>query len=314
MTTGAEPEIEGEVVSEEDGPAAEARHLPAVQEAQAPATLFGTDNPALVLEKATEVADALAGVIEKKKLYTTINGRKHIHVEGWTLLGSMMGVFPEIEWTKPTTDSNGKDAWEARCIARTRDGAIVGAREAMCSSAEPKWKNRDDYAIRSMAQTRAISGALASPLRFIVVLAGFEGTPEAEMPQPEREERREEKPQVAVPRTWEAVIAGMNALLGEDNATVWLTQSKQWMEETKARTGTVSPTLLQRLSGAYVDLAETGYDFEFTPGVRKIVQDVFASRLDGAVLEGPEWALEGPEAEAGRPSIADVLDKGDPDA
>lgn len=153
-----------------------------VREPQAAVTLFGTDNPAVVLERATGVADALAGVIEKQKLYATISGKKHITVEGWTLLGSMLGVFPEIEWTRKTTDAKGADAWEARCVARTLAGAVVGAREAMCSRSENRWKNADDYAVRSMAQTRATSAALAAPLRFIVVLAGFAGTPEAEMP------------------------------------------------------------------------------------------------------------------------------------
>lgn len=47
---------------------------------------------------------------------------------------------------------------------------------------ERTWKDRDDYALRSMAQTRATSKALRGPLGFIVTLAGFEATPSEEMP------------------------------------------------------------------------------------------------------------------------------------
>ena len=44
------------------------------------------------------------------------------------------------------------------------------------------WSGRDDYALRSMAQTRAVSKALRLPLGFIVALAGYEATPADEMP------------------------------------------------------------------------------------------------------------------------------------
>ena len=50
----------------------------------------------------------------------------------------------------------------------------------MCSRAERNWTRSEDYAIRSMAQTRAMSKALSGPLRFIVTLSGLSGTPAEE--------------------------------------------------------------------------------------------------------------------------------------
>ena len=48
-------------------------------------------------------------------------------------------------------------------------------------------KPRDDYALRSMAQTRATSKALRQPLGFVMSLAGFDPTPAEEMPrQPDK--------------------------------------------------------------------------------------------------------------------------------
>lgn len=142
----------------------------------APLTLFGTDDPSAVVERATKVATVLADVIKQRHLSARIGNRDHIQIEGWTLLGSMLGVFGEVEWTRPVDRG-----WEARAVARTMAGATVGSAEAMCTRAERTWSNRDEYAIRSMAQTRALSKALRLPLGFIVELAGFAATPAEEM-------------------------------------------------------------------------------------------------------------------------------------
>ncbi len=148
-------------------------------------TLFGTDDPWLVVEKATRVAEALSDIVKKQKLTTSIQGRDHVRVEGWTLLGSMLGVFPVVVWTREIGDNAG---WEARVEARTRDGAVVGAAEAECLRSEKTWARRDSYALRSMAQTRATSKALRGPLGFVMTLAGFEATPQEEMPSVDSQE------------------------------------------------------------------------------------------------------------------------------
>lgn len=141
-------------------------------------TLFGTTDPVAVLDKATRVAQALAGVINRQKLYAPIQGKKYVTVEGWTLLGSMLGVFPRIVWTHKL-----ENGWEARAeavVAAT--GVIIGAAEAQCLRTERMWHDREDYALRGMAQTRATSRALRGPLDFVVKLAGFVSTPAEEMP------------------------------------------------------------------------------------------------------------------------------------
>ena len=156
-----------------------------IVEHRAPLTLFGTDDPAAVVERATRVATVLADVIKQRRLSAHIGDRDHIMLEGWTLLGSMLGVFGEVEWTRPIADG-----WEARAVARTMSGVTVGSAEAMCTRAERTWKQRDEYAIRSMAQTRALSKALRLPLGFIVELAGFAATPAEEMDAIEQPDRR----------------------------------------------------------------------------------------------------------------------------
>jgi hypothetical protein len=152
--------------------------------AAAPITLFGTSDPRLALERMADIATALVDVIDTKKLYASISGKKHITVEGWTTLGGMLGVVPVVTGTRPNDTGDGI---VATVEARTLDGRIVGAAEGECSRAESKWKNRDPFAIRSMAQTRAISRALRAPLGQIIALAGYEATPAEEMPAGETE-------------------------------------------------------------------------------------------------------------------------------
>lgn len=146
--------------------------------AAAPVTLFGTDDPAAMIAQATKVADALMSVVRKKELAVKIGSKEYLLVEAWTCLGSLVGVYPRTVWSRQLDDG-----WEARVEAVTRDGAVVGAAEASCLRPERNWKNRDEYALRSMAQTRAMGKALRMPLGFVAVLAGFEATPAEEMPQ-----------------------------------------------------------------------------------------------------------------------------------
>lgn len=165
MTT--EP-IDGEVVSRDLVPV------------EAPVTLYGTNEPEQIIERATKQANVLAKVIRDQRLFTDIRGRKHVRVEGWTTCGALVGVFAVLVWTHEVDDG-----WEARVEARTMAGAVVGAAEAQCLRTESMWAGRDDYALRSMAQTRATSKALRQPLGWIVTLAGFDPTPEEEMPRDE---------------------------------------------------------------------------------------------------------------------------------
>jgi hypothetical protein len=149
-----------------------------VDAASPSSTLFNTDDPVEVVERAARVADSLRDVITKRHLYKEIKGKNHVLVEGWQLLGSMLGV------TAVCTETEEVDGgWKATVEARTMDGRVIGRADALCTKHERSgpWKNADDYARLSMAQTRATSKALKGPLGFVISLAGYEPTPEPEM-------------------------------------------------------------------------------------------------------------------------------------
>lgn len=166
-------------IQETNGHGGEIVEAVAVQEpAQPPANLFNTDDPVEVVERAARVADSLRDVISKRHLYKQIKGKNHVLVEGWQLLGSMLGV------TAVCVDTEEVDGgWKATVEARTLDGRVIGRADALCTKHERSgpWKNADDYARLSMAQTRATSKALKGPLGFVISLAGYESTPEPEM-------------------------------------------------------------------------------------------------------------------------------------
>lgn len=146
-----------------------------------PANLFGTSDPQMALTKAAAVATVLTRVIKEQGLFKQIGTKAHIFVDAWTFLGSMLGVFPNVVWSKRIMDGETPIGWEARVEAKTLAGQVVGSAEASCLYNERNWKGRDDYAVRSMAQTRATGKAMRLPLGFIVVLAGYSATPAEEM-------------------------------------------------------------------------------------------------------------------------------------
>jgi hypothetical protein len=171
-----EAAIEGEVI-EHGG--AQIVPMPAPQPTGGALALFG-DTPGEALARVNELAEAIAGEIEKNGWIATLtfSGResRHVTIEGWQFAGALIGVFGSAVRTE-RIKIEGVSGWEAHAVARTLDGRIVGEADGMCMKNEQRWGAVDEYARRSMAQTRALARALSGPLRFAVQKAGFDGTP-----------------------------------------------------------------------------------------------------------------------------------------
>lgn len=131
------------------------------------------------LAEARERAKVLVEVVNEQGLAKRFgsNPKPHVFVEGWQFLASQFGLIPEIEWTKEL-----EDGWEARAaLRRLSDGAVISHGDGECRETESNWKGRDSYAIRSMAQTRAVSKVCRIALSSVMVMAGFNATPAEEM-------------------------------------------------------------------------------------------------------------------------------------
>lgn len=147
---------------------------------QGQTAVFGTQDSSGIIAKATNIANQLAPIVEKAKLYSMISGRKYVKVEGWSTMLNMLSIFPATEYAR-RLEREGEIAYEARVILRHSSGAIVGAGEGICSNKERNWAGRDEFAIKSMAQTRATGKAARLGFSWIVAMAGYEGTPAEEM-------------------------------------------------------------------------------------------------------------------------------------
>jgi hypothetical protein len=221
-----------------------------------PTTLWGAD-PRIALQRMQRDANALMDVVRSQKLAVKIRGREFLTVEAWTTLGALKGVHAAIVWTRP---NEAGDGIIARAEARTLDGALVGAAEGECSRMEPKWKDSDAYAVRSMAQTRAISRALQAPLRHIAVLAGYEGTAADEIPgEPRPSSAREEVTVEPSQEQWTEIRKLIDALTEADSDTDWVNRARELAGvPSKLLTKTGADLLIEKLEGELAARAEEG--------------------------------------------------------
>lgn len=133
-------------------------------------------SPAALVAGAADMAHELAAVIDKQKLFTVIQGKKFVGVEGWTTLAVMLNcVAREVS----TVENDGVYIAVVELV-RMSDGACISRASAECGEEKP-WNTRPKYARRSMAQTRATGKACRLAFSWIMSLAGYEVTPAEEM-------------------------------------------------------------------------------------------------------------------------------------
>ena len=142
----------------------------------------------LSLVEAAAKAKSLKAVISENAWSVRIGTSEHIRVEAWITLASGYGCTAKVVEGSVRRLDGHPIAYEARAevLRHTPNGPIViGAAEAECGTeGDANWDHgKPAYAVRSMAQTRAISKAISSVFRWVVVLAGYSGTPFEDMPQ-----------------------------------------------------------------------------------------------------------------------------------
>ncbi|RNI22636.1 hypothetical protein [Rufibacter latericius] len=132
-------------------------------------------------DETMHLAVDLAKFIKENRLYQNIQGKEYVNVEGWQYAGSRLGILPVVDEL-----TNMSDSTEIKYLAKVnllnlRTEQVVGAGFAICSNKEQGRKYYQEYAIASMAQTRAIGKAYRNILAWIIRAAGYEPTPAEEM-------------------------------------------------------------------------------------------------------------------------------------
>lgn len=168
-----------------------------------------------------------------------IQGRKYVKVEGWQAIAIAHGCTAsarDVERVSGGVRAIGE-------IRRMSDGSVIAEAEGFVGEDEPTWyggtsrawkwgekrgekvwydkelPKRPDYAIRAMAQTRAISRACRSAFAHVVVMmnAGLSTTPAEEVPDGGFEDRSD-APQAAPAETKTTAPVSANQLDDEMDA------------------------------------------------------------------------------------------------
>ncbi len=140
-----------------------------------PRELILEGDPQQQLEFAHKAAKALMSWVEQKPKKVMIRGEQFLEFSDWQIIGRFYGATVGIDWARPI-----EGGWEARAVVY-RNGQIISSAEAMCTRDERNWKDRDEFMLRSMAQTRASSKALRQAFGWVAELAGMKTTPAEEM-------------------------------------------------------------------------------------------------------------------------------------
>jgi len=149
-------------------------------------------NPAQLFQVSRDVAAVCGEIVRRQTI--RIKGRRYIRVEGWQALATAHGCIAsarDVEKVEGGFKAIGE-------IRRMSDGLLLGSAEGFVGSDEAvwfggqdqggrTWPRRPEYAIRAMAQTRAISRVCRSAFAHVVILIGsdLETCPAEEIEQTE---------------------------------------------------------------------------------------------------------------------------------
>lgn len=129
--------------------------------------------PKTVLTNAKKAAAMLHSIITKKPDKVIINGKQYIQLEDWELLGHFYGLSCRVTSTE-RVEVEGVWGWKAHAevydIALDR---VVSEADAICLEDEKNWKEKPNFQVASMAETRACAKAFRLCLSWVVVLAGY---------------------------------------------------------------------------------------------------------------------------------------------
>ena len=125
-------------------------------------------------------ANNLKDLIVNNGLYTNLKGKNYVNVEGWQIAGAFTGTLPVVEVVENLSEGN-YFKYRAEVSLRDENNNKVGYGVAICTNREPGKQNFAEYAVASMAQTRAVGKAYRMKIGWLLKVAGYETTPAEEM-------------------------------------------------------------------------------------------------------------------------------------
>jgi len=148
-------------------------------------------DPTEVLDDAKRAAKALTTVIDQKKRKVMIKGQVYLEYEDWQTVAQFYGYSGRTRSAVPVDFNGVKGAKAEADLIDFRTGITVGGAESYCMRDEENWGEKPWFQLASMAQTRAGSKAIRNRMAWVVVLAGYAGTPAEEMIQEKIADKKE---------------------------------------------------------------------------------------------------------------------------
>ncbi len=122
-------------------------------------------------EEQIKFAQKAATALMKVAKPIDVAGKKYLQYGGWQTLARFFGATVGVEWTQKLVDDKGKlVGYEARAIVY-QAGEIISSAEASCMCNEKRWATAEEFAVKSMAQTRASAKALRNAFGWVAELA-----------------------------------------------------------------------------------------------------------------------------------------------
>lgn len=188
-----------EVVKEEELPKEQENDIVEVNDTLADYQILNPELPMPVkVDVAVSVANCLSDVIRsqdlvKKGLNKQDKNAEYVLIDGWEILGTMLGITPVSRIIGEIKNKQGRTVgYKARAYLYRNatinydengneiiSGTLVASAEA---SADKTGWQKEGFSMMSMAQTRALSKSYRSALGWIMKMAKFEPTPAEEMP------------------------------------------------------------------------------------------------------------------------------------
>lgn len=173
-----------------------------------------------------DFAVELKNFVVSQKLFTPIKTKdgvkNYVNVEGWQFAGASMGILPVPIELQDISSGDEKKYKATVELVQLETGKVVGRGFAVCSSKESMRKSADEFAIASMAQTRATGKAFRLTIGWVMKLAGYEPTPSEEM---------EEEPTVAESTLEEIPIEDVRYLVSIKLTTMSAADKVKFMKD-----------------------------------------------------------------------------------
>ena len=142
------------------------------------------DNAQNVINQFSGWATALMRVVEDRKLFAIINGKKYLEFEAWQLIGSFDHAYVDTDDVAPVM-RDGEIVGHVCHAKILKDGIRVGAATQMCGfdafPCQGKQGSAKDNAAISAAQTWAGSKALKMRYSAVAILGGYGAATAEEM-------------------------------------------------------------------------------------------------------------------------------------